>query len=131
MRNKDQYHESWVDTIRPAILKRDNYKCKDCGIKHRSYVLVDSNKNRTLIEKDEYEDYKTYGANTYRIYLQVAHLDNNKANNDYENLLALCPVCHNLRDKEWKRVIRLSEKKKEMKKIIWLGGGTANVKLIG
>lgn len=111
MRNKNLYPENWVDTIRPDILKRDSYKCRDCGIKHRSYVLVDSKGNRTLIEKDEHEEYKTYGANTYRIYLQVAHLDCVKSNCDYSNLLSLCPTCHNRRDRGHKVVMRLAEKK--------------------
>lgn len=112
MRNKNLYPENWVDTIRPDILKRDNYKCQKCKIKHRSYVLVDSIGNRTLIDKQEHDEYKTYGANTYRIFLQVCHLDNNKSNCDYSNLIALCPTCHNRMDREWKQAIRLAQKKK-------------------
>jgi len=131
MRNKALYPENWVDTIRPDILKRDGYKCKHCGIKHRSYVLVDSNANRTLIDKDEHIEYKGYGANTYRIFLQVAHLDCNKSNCDYANLVALCPTCHNMQDREWKRAIRLADKKKEKPSSNWIGGTTANVRLIG
>lgn len=114
MRNKDLYPENWVDTIRPAILKRDNYKCTTCGIKHRSYVLVDSNMNRTLIDKAEHDEYKTYGANCYRIFLQVCHIDHNKSNCNYSNLVTKCPTCHNLMDREHKRIIRLAGKKKEM-----------------
>jgi len=131
MRNKHLYPENWVDTIRPDILKRDNYKCQKCGIKHRSYVLVDSNFNRTLIDKSEHDEYTTYGANTYRIFLQVCHLDHNKANCNYINLVALCPTCHNLNDREHKRVMRLAEKKRTNN---WIGlppCGTVPVKLIG
>lgn len=113
MRNKSDYPENWVDTIRPGILKRDNYKCKHCGIKHRVYVLVDSSGNYTLISKDEYLEYKPFGANTYRIYLQVAHVDNIKSNCNPENLITLCPRCHNKMDSQWKKVLRIAEKKKE------------------
>jgi 5-methylcytosine-specific restriction endonuclease McrA len=111
MRNRKEYSEEWTDTIRPAILKRDEYKCKHCGVKHRQYVLVDSKKNYTLISKDEHDEYKPFGANCYRIYLQVAHLDNNKANNDFTNLRCLCPKCHSAMDKGHRQVMRISEKK--------------------
>lgn len=131
MRNKALYPENWVDTIRPDILKRENYKCKKCGIKHRAYVLVDSNCNRTVIEADEHKEYKEYGANTYRIFLQVCHLDHDKSNCDYSNLLAMCPTCHNLHDREHKRLMRLADKKKEKPSNNWIGGSIANVNLIG
>ena len=131
MRNKSLYPENWVDTIRPDILKRDEYKCTTCGIKHRSYVLVDSNSNRTIIDKDEHVEYKAYGANTYRIFLQVCHKDNDKSNCEYSNLTAKCPTCHNLMDKEYKRVLRLAGKKKEMPSKQWIGSAIAPVRLIG
>lgn len=115
MRNKALYPENWVDTIRPTILARDNYKCTRCGIKHRSYVLVDSNHNRTIIDKDEHIEYKAYGANTYRVFLQVCHLDHNKGNCDPNNLITMCPTCHNLNDRSHKMVMRLAEKKNVMK----------------
>lgn len=113
MRNRKKYSEEWTDVIRPRILKRDNYKCQKCGIKHRSYVLVDSDKNYTLIDRDEHEDYKQYGANTYRIYLQVAHRDNNPDNNADENLISLCPKCHLKMDEPFRNLVRISNKKKK------------------
>lgn len=131
MRNKSLYPENWVDTIRPAILKRDNYKCTKCGIKHRSYVLVDSNFNWTVIEKSEHDEYKTYGAKTYRVFLQVCHLDNIKSNCDYSNLVVMCPKCHNLADRAWKQVMRLADKKKEMPSNKWIGCTSAPANLIG
>lgn len=131
MRNKLLYPENWVDTIRPDILKRDNYKCKKCGIKHRSYVLVDSNFNWTVIDKLEHDEYKTYGAKTYRVFLQVCHLDNVKSNCDYNNLIAMCPKCHNLNDREHKRLMRIADKKKEKPSYNWIGSTSAPVKLIG
>jgi len=112
MRNRKKYSEEWTDTIRPAILKRDGYKCTGCGVKHRSYVLVDSKSNYTLITKDEHEEYKPFGARTYRIYLQVAHLDHNKDNNDFNNLACKCPKCHTRMDMVHRNVMRIAEKKK-------------------
>jgi len=113
MRNRKKYSEEWTDVIRPAILKRDNYKCSKCGIKHRSYVLVDSANNYTLISKEEHDEYKPYGANCYRVYLQVAHLDHNPDNNSDTNLKSLCPKCHLKNDEQHRNLLRLSSKKKE------------------
>ena len=112
MRNRKEYSEEWTDTIRTAILKRDNYKCTICGVKHRSYVLVDLKGNYTIISKDEHDEYKPFGAKCYRIYLQVMHLDNNKDNNTDINLACGCPRCHSKRDKPHRNVMRIAEKKK-------------------
>ena len=131
MRNKSHYPENWVDTIRPAILKRDNYKCTKCGIKHRSYVLVDSKGNQTVIDKDEYNEYKAYGAKAYRIFLQVCHLDNVKSNCDNTNLVSMCPKCHHVNDREHKRLMRLAPPIKAIPSYEWLPGNTPLPKLIG
>lgn len=113
MRNKKEYSEEWVDTIRPAILKRDNYRCSVCGVKHRSYVLVNQDGNYSIIDKGEHDEYKKYGAKCYRIFLQVAHLNHDKENNKEENLRAMCPRCHHRYDMNYKSIMRLSDKKKE------------------
>ncbi len=111
MRNRKEYSEEWTDTIRPAILKRAAYKCEECGVKHRQYVLVDMARNYTLISKDEHDEYKPFGAKCYRIFLQVCHKDNDKTNNDYDNLVAKCPRCHTKMDKGIRNIMRIAEKK--------------------
>lgn len=108
MRNKALYAENWNDEIRPAILKRDEYKCKHCRIKHREYVHIDQNKKRIVITKVEHEELKIEGSNTYRIYLQVAHIDHNKSNNNPSNLISLCNLCHYKNDLQHKRVMRIA-----------------------
>lgn len=115
MRNKEDYPDNWTDEIRPRILARDKYRCTKCGIKHRVYVLIDSAKNYNIISKDESEEYKLYGANTYRIFLQVAHLNNDKSDNSDVNLAAMCPRCHHRYDLQHKKVVRLAGKKKAQK----------------
>jgi len=102
MRNKNQYPENWNDTIRPRILKRDKFQCQHCDIKHRQYVLIDQQNKVVKIEPDEHRELKEAGMNTYRVYLQVAHLDNDKNNCSDENLLSLCPRCHLRNDKKFK-----------------------------
>jgi len=108
MRNRHKYPPEWYDKIRPEILKRDEYKCRDCRIKHRSWVAVKKGNNRMIIERDEIKDYTDSGYKCYQVFLQVAHLDNNKSNNNYQNLKSLCVTCHSRMDKEWKKIIRLS-----------------------
>ena len=108
MQNRRDYPDNWNDEIRPSILKRDNYKCVECGIKHRSYVLIDQSKNRILIERDEFLEYKKEGWNTYKIYLQVAHINNIKSDCSPENLRTLCNRCHCDADKVWKSVMRIA-----------------------
>src|SRR5882672_7840526 len=108
MYNRNQYPENWVDTVRPRILKRDNYKCCECGIKHRSYVLIDQSKNRILIDLSEHIEYKKEGWNTYRIFLQVSHINHDKSDCSDENLRSLCPQCHLKNDKEHKRLMRIA-----------------------
>lgn len=108
MRNKSHYPENWNDEIRPQILNRDDYKCTTCGIKHRVYVFIDSTGKRIVVDKKEHEELKAEGYKTYRIYLQVAHIDCNKQNNSDSNLTAQCNLCHYRRDKDWKKMLRIA-----------------------
>jgi len=118
MRNKELYPENWTDTIRPTILKRDNYRCKLCNIKQRSYVLIDSKGIKTTIDKDEFEEYKPFGARVFRVFLQISHTDNNKSNCIESNLITLCPWCHLSVDKEYKRILRKAPAQKPNTRIV-------------
>jgi len=110
MNNRKNYPENWVDVIRPQILARDKYTCQGCRVKHRSYLLIDKNNKAISIEKDEYIEYREAGLHAYRVYLQVAHKDNNPANNDEKNLISLCVRCHAKLDAEYKKTIRIGQK---------------------
>ena len=79
-----------------------------CGIKHRSYVLIDQMRNRILIDKDEHDELKKEGNNTYRVFLQVSHIDNIKSNCDMANLQSLCNQCHLKYDRQYKQMKRLA-----------------------
>jgi hypothetical protein len=102
-----QYHPDWKDIIRPSILKRDQYKCKVCSVKHKSRVYRSTNGG--YIECDEFME--SWAVQNERkvitLYLQIAHLDHNKSNNDPANLQALCPIHHAKHDKEHKKFKRL------------------------
>lgn len=113
MRNKEDYPIEWYDTIRPAILKRDNYKCKKCGIKHRQWVAKDKNKNIIKIDKDETKDYIDSGYKVYQIFLHVCHKDNNKSNVSEYNLITLCVTDHARLDGAFKALMRKGNKIKK------------------
>lgn len=110
MNNRQRYPENWSDEIRPSILKRDNYRCQRCNVKHRQYIFIDQNNKRIVVDRQEHEELKREGLKTFRIYLQVAHLNHNPQDNDPSNLLSLCPTCHHENDKEHKRLMKLSNK---------------------
>lgn len=107
-----KYSPDWKDIIRPSILKRDNYKCKVCGIVHKTRVY--KNKAGKYVECDEFIEVwaKSNGFKVFTLYLQVAHLDHNKSNNDPSNLITLCPVHHAKNDAQHKAFSRKVYKKK-------------------
>ena len=92
--NLKNYSENWKDTIRPSILKRDNYMCKKCKVKHRSRGYYDS--NGKFIECDEHMISYASRQNIklIRIILQVHHKNSNKLDNNESNLITLCQKCH-------------------------------------
>lgn len=94
MKNRENYPENWEDTIRPDILKRDNYTCKGCGAKHRKSYIFHKNGKRTSIHEDEIQEAKEAGEKAYKVFLQIAHKDQNPSNNNYNNLIAFCRKCH-------------------------------------
>lgn len=104
--NYKDYHPDWKDIIRPQVLQRDQYKCRHCGIKHKTRVYKDSRNNYVECDKFIEQWAVNNGKKVFTLYLQVAHLDHNKENNELINLLSLCPKCHGKYDKEYKSFIR-------------------------
>jgi hypothetical protein len=54
---------------------------------------------------------KKEGFKVRRIWLQVAHLDQDTTNNDLSNLKTLCPRCHLRHDNAFNVLKRLQSKK--------------------
>jgi len=106
MNNRQRYAENWEDTIRPDILKRDGYQCVICGVRHRKSYVFEKDGSFFLIPEDEIKEWKSYGDKAYKVFLQIAHLDNNPGNNNYENLKAMCPKCHLRYDKKHSQLMR-------------------------
>lgn len=113
MRNRHKYPAEWHDTIRPEILKRDNYKCTECGIRHRQWVVKGLDNKIINIEYNERFDYKGTKAKVYQIILHVCHLDNDKSNCDYSNLKSKCVSCHARLDASFKALLRKSNRVKK------------------
>ena len=110
--NYEDYHDDWRDIIRPAILKRDQYKCRTCGIPHKSTVYSAS-KGAYVICDDFMKEWAiNQGKKVFTIYLQVAHLNHDKSDNRPENLLTLCPRHHSIMDAEHKKLLRLTYRSK-------------------
>lgn len=103
--NYKEYHPDWKDVIRPKILERDNYRCRHCKVRHKSraYRLTKA----TYMEVDNFmeEWAKSNNRKVITVYLQVAHLDHDKSNNNPNNLIALCPICHGRYDKTHKQLM--------------------------
>lgn len=107
-----QYHPDWRDIIRPAILQRDNYSCRVCGIRHKATVYKLA--SGAYMECDEFtaEWARNQGKRVFKLSLQIAHLDHNKENNEPANLMTLCPRHHAKFDADHRRFQRISYRQK-------------------
>jgi 5-methylcytosine-specific restriction endonuclease McrA len=88
------YHPDWKDIIRPFVLKRDNHKCKHCGIPNRT-LFYRRNGNRVIVD-DDFLIAHCFARHIKlsKVVLTIAHLDHDINNNEYINLAALCQSCH-------------------------------------
>ena len=106
--NKKLYADDWQG-IRNRILDRDLRRCQHCALKDRSFAIVVSAGCWAGTSLSKSEASKIKGVKIIQVFLQVAHLDNNKDNNNPSNLRSLCPPCHLTNDKEWKKLKRLAK----------------------
>lgn len=110
--NRQEYSPDWADIIRPAILKRDNYCCRVCGIRHKSVVYKNSIGNYVICDEFTQEWAKANNKRVFTLFLQVAHLNHNKEDNRPENLMTLCPRHHSKYDADHKKLQRISYREK-------------------
>lgn len=110
MKNRASYAPDWLDTIRPAILKRDNYKCKHCRVEHRTPYYKDEKGITHQCDKWLAQWAQSNGYHVRVLFLQVAHLDQDPTNNSPANLLTLCPACHFRFDNKHNKLKRLASR---------------------
>lgn len=89
-----KYPANWKDEIRPRILKRANFKCEECGRKHKSHYTQSNWWQFGELDEFAIKYSIAAGIKIVRIILTIAHLDQNINNNADENLKALCQKCH-------------------------------------
>lgn len=94
---KSLYPDNW-DEISAGIKAEQDHKCAECGVPDRIFIFrfsqeADSWRNVDDIKANEFPA----GAPVY-IILTTAHIDQNPANNNRNNLKALCQMCHNRLD---------------------------------
>lgn len=109
--NYRDYPLNWKTEIRPAILERDGNCCKFCKVPNKIWVCRGKWNDIEVWQNDDGGIYNakdgSYIGDSYvgdvwsgkeqrltKIVLTIAHLDQDKTNNDYENLAALCQKCH-------------------------------------
>ena len=92
------YPPNWRDEIRPAILKRDGYKCLVCGVKQRAFGYRD--KQGTFVECDDHMTQwaNQQGISCFTIYLSVGHTCHDTLCENPKHLKTMCPRCHNAHD---------------------------------
>ena len=95
-----KYAPNWLDEIRPRILLRANYKCEQCGRKHKKHYLKNDLHNIGELDDTDINLMLRTGCAIVRIILTIAHLDRNPMNNANTNLRALCQHCHLNYDRE-------------------------------
>lgn len=104
--NYKDYPANWKDVIRPDILRRDGYKCKFCGVPNHVVGYRLPNKSFHICDDFELHWCQRKGIKTFKIVLTIAHLDQDRTNNDYSNLAALCQRCHNRLDAPYRAMHR-------------------------
>lgn len=116
MKNKHLYPVDWLDTIRPRILKRDNYKCTNCFVQHRTRGYYDSQNN--FITSDHHIEHwaQNNGFKIQVIHLQIAHINHIKDDCRDENLQSLCPRCHLNYDRAFNNILRKLAGRQKQKK---------------
>lgn len=100
--NDLRYSPQWRDVIRPRILKRDNYKCKGCGLPSNARYVMDDRGNWTVLDEVVERWAERHNETVRKAILAVAHINHLTFDNREENLKSLCRRCHLEHDRSHK-----------------------------
>lgn len=115
------YSMDFKDIHRPAILKRDNYKCKHCGVGQRMRYTWENNSRVILDDAWLLDKYVSLKFKVSTIHLSIMHLCQNKACVNHNHLAAGCQCCHLRYDKHqhlMNRLISLASNAQKRKNIL-------------
>lgn len=106
--------------IRPIILKRDNYSCQCCGVKHKSRVYINSRKNYVTCDEFIEQWAKKEGKSVFTVFLNIINIKNFSFSENPEDYLTLCPKHSQMYNRDVLKDFRNSFKAKteQMQKII-------------
>lgn len=98
--NTSLYHPKWT-LIRRLIRKRASDTCEHCGIPQGTWQVKVVSVGPWGLESlfPHYPTSKPHYLR-YRVWLAVAHLDQDRDNNAFDNLALLCPRCHFQHDRK-------------------------------
>lgn len=137
-----KYPPNWKTEIRPRILKRENYRCKFCGVIDRQYIFRGKLEGREVYQyaseiiftypEGEFvgnvqEDIEPINGDpnqkAIKIILTIAHLDHDEGNHKVKDdrLAALCQKCYLIYDAPEKK--RRREAKKNQYSLFPKGDG--------
>ncbi len=118
MKNRHLYHAKWSLISRLIRLRRAGNRCEQCGVENHSwiarfqvagipaYVPAYCQENEVVRSAEDgkvlgtLEGFGLVPARWVKVVLTVAHLDQNRANNRFSNLKALCQRCHFAHDRQ-------------------------------
>lgn len=105
--NYSKYPPNWKKEIVPAVIKRANNCCEECGLVNHSYVWaiklwvkdVGKYKLRSIwfrIEADAKRESTLFTIRKVKVVLTISHTDHDECNHDVslDRLKALCQICH-------------------------------------
>jgi len=113
MKNAAKYSAAWKDTIRPAVLRRDGYKCTVCKAPQRSVGYYNESDHFIVCDQFMVDWAHRQRIKLTTVHLQVAHLDQDPSNNSLVNLRTFCPRHHLAYDREYHRFKRGANKLKQ------------------
>ena len=98
-----KYH---TEIVRPAILKRDSYCCKSCGVRNKQRVY--NNSRGKYVECDDFIEQWAIanGKKVYSVGLVVIEINPYAPSSDSSNYVSLCKKCAKKHKKQVKKAYK-------------------------